>query len=574
LSKFIQRFGAILLIIGATFVVYAPALRNGFVWDDTALALRDPLIRSWRLIPEGFRHFLFVDATGSNFYRPLQRLTFTADYALWGFEHPGGWHFTSVALHAAAAVALYAFLRRWLGEERRHWWLGAALLWAIHPLHTSAVTYVAGRADLLAALCGFIGLWFALGEGKRSQFYAALCLLGALLSKESGGMFLVVWLLFLGWRRVHRSTWTQAASALVVVLAVYLPLRFTAHKTPPPPSQPTPLSARPILATRAVAEYAGLFLAPVNLRMERDVATRPTETPAASHAMALRREAQTLLGALLIVGLIAWFRRADSDTRLALLAATVVYLPISNITPLNATVAEHWLYVPSAFLLAACSRGALGRVGGTAQRAVVTGVAIWALLLAVRTWVRQADWRDQRTFLTRTIAAGGDSARMHVNLGNLEAGEVHPDRAMAEYEVALQREPDLSFAHFAVASVQLKLGKFAETRAALDRAEKAPGLEAEKLTLRTALDFAEKKIDPVPGYRAAADLEPLNWPLRQRYLGALAVTGRQPEAVKELRTFLTTQDFRAEPWLLLAKLVPDLAEAARAEARRRDARLP
>src|SRR6201994_2675174 len=84
--KNLQRIGACLLIIVATLLVYAPAQRNGFVWDDTALVWRDPLIRSWRLIPEGFRHFLFIDATASNFYRPLQRLTLTADYALWGLR--------------------------------------------------------------------------------------------------------------------------------------------------------------------------------------------------------------------------------------------------------------------------------------------------------------------------------------------------------------------------------------------------------------------------------------------------------------------------------------------------------
>src|SRR6187402_3228020 len=106
------RAVAIFVIITATFVVYWPALRNGFVWDDTALVLRDPLIRSWRLIPEGFRHFLFIDATGSNFYRPMQRLSFTIDYALSAFT-AADWHFTSIALHAAAAAALYAMLRRW-----------------------------------------------------------------------------------------------------------------------------------------------------------------------------------------------------------------------------------------------------------------------------------------------------------------------------------------------------------------------------------------------------------------------------------------------------------------------------
>jgi hypothetical protein len=67
------------------FFIYAPASRNGFVWDDTPV-LRDPLIQSWRLIPEGFNHFLFVDATASDFYRPIQMLTYTLDYAAFAFQ--------------------------------------------------------------------------------------------------------------------------------------------------------------------------------------------------------------------------------------------------------------------------------------------------------------------------------------------------------------------------------------------------------------------------------------------------------------------------------------------------------
>ncbi len=595
------------MIIAVAFVAYAPALRNGFVWDDTALVLRDPLIRSWRLIPEGFRHFLFLDATASNFYRPLQRLTFTADYAAWGFANPGGWHFTSIAIHAAAAVALYALLRRWLGEERRRWALGIALVWAIHPLHTSAVTYISGRADPLAALCGFTGLWFALRAEKRAQLYAALCFLGALLSKESGGVFLLIWLALIAWRRVP----PRAVILAVGVLAIYLPLRLTANKTPPPQSTPTPLIARPILAARAVAEYTGLLIAPVNLRMERDVATRPSATPEASRKNARLRECQTLLGALLIAGLIAWFRRADRDTRFALLAAAIAYLPISNITPLNATVAEHWLYVPSAFLLAAIglakTRARIGRDGcpqpsaqadkrassttltaedrgpylplSTPQRCAIALALVWTSCLATRTWLRQPDWRDQRTFLTRTIAAGGDSARMHVNLGNLEAAEAHPDRALAEYAEALRRDPKLSFAHLGIAAAQLKLRHFAEARAALDRADESPSLEAEKLQLRAALDHADWKMSPVFAYGCATEFARLNWPIYRRYVTALAQFENTSAAASELRSFLETQDFRADSWLLLAELYtrmnqPALAKVARAEARKRDVRLP
>ena len=100
---------AALLILFCAVAVYLPALRNGFVWDDTALVLRDPLIRSWRLIPESFNHFLFVDATASDFYRPIQRLTYTLEYGLFAFN-PTACHFDNILLHGAAAVALFFLL--------------------------------------------------------------------------------------------------------------------------------------------------------------------------------------------------------------------------------------------------------------------------------------------------------------------------------------------------------------------------------------------------------------------------------------------------------------------------------
>jgi hypothetical protein len=59
-----KKAGASFLLIVFALVSYWPALRNGFVWDDQALILRDPLIRSWRLIGEAF-HFLFTDAPSS-----------------------------------------------------------------------------------------------------------------------------------------------------------------------------------------------------------------------------------------------------------------------------------------------------------------------------------------------------------------------------------------------------------------------------------------------------------------------------------------------------------------------------
>src|SRR5205809_3879681 len=103
-----QRMIICALLVVLIFAAHAPALRTTFVWDDTALVLRDPLIRSWRLIPEGFNHFLFLDATASDFYRPMQRLVYTIVYAAAGFR-PFAYHLNSILWHAAAAIALFFF---------------------------------------------------------------------------------------------------------------------------------------------------------------------------------------------------------------------------------------------------------------------------------------------------------------------------------------------------------------------------------------------------------------------------------------------------------------------------------
>ena len=199
-----KRFAIAAILLGVA-AAYGPALRDGFVWDDTALILRDPLIRSWRLIPEGFNHFLFVDATASDFYRPVQRMVYTIDYAAFSFS-PTGYHFTNIVVHAGAAIALLFFAEELLllfgmGLQQSRWISsGVALVWSIHPIHSAAVIYVSGLADPLAALFGFSGCYMLLRSRLLPLRHALFpWLLGATmafslaaLSKESGLIFPIV----------------------------------------------------------------------------------------------------------------------------------------------------------------------------------------------------------------------------------------------------------------------------------------------------------------------------------------------------------------------------------------------
>lgn len=237
------------LVFFATLGVYLPSLANGFVWDDQALVLRDPLIRSWRLGSEGFDHFLFLDATGSNFYRPLQRLTYIFDYQFFFFD-PWGYHLSSIVLHALSAGALFlmarAFMARFSPAGIATFWpaLATALIWAVHPLHTSAVTYVSGRADPLAALFCFLGLTVALNALRNPlvnwrEFMAGLCFLLAAFSKELGIISFGLWLITLAWARASTARLITAVVISASALGVYTFMRMKAERLDPPPATPS-----------------------------------------------------------------------------------------------------------------------------------------------------------------------------------------------------------------------------------------------------------------------------------------------------------------------------------------------
>jgi Tfp pilus assembly protein PilF len=569
-----------LLVAVLVFVAYAPALRNGFVWDDTALILRDPLIRSWRLIPEGFQHFLFTDATASDFYRPIQRLTYTLDYAAFAFR-PIGYHLTSILCHLAAALALFLLARELLAlfgiEERKRRCIAflATLAWAIHPVHTAAVVYVSGRADPLAAAFGFFGLFAGIRslQANGTKRWVLLFATGALfllsaLSKETGIVFLVLWCAIL----LLKKKWTEFLPATVVtlfVVVIYLSLRLPAEHVPAPTLHPpAPLLVRPILAARAFAEYAGLILLPINLHMDRDVETHPEG--AASANIAAWRELQTLLGILLAAGAAYWLmrsRRQDAAIFSCLVLAAISYLPVSGIFVLNATIAEHWIYLPTAFLfLAAClaiSRFSISNI--------VLGpvLAVWLIFLGARTWIRTLDWKDQRTFLERTLASGGDSARMLINLAGLELKEGQLDSARKHLALALSQEPDQPLAILNLASVALRQDEFTAARGLLNRALKMPLIEARTHELLAVLEYRENgKID-LSEFQTAARTGPPNWAIEKRYVEALDQSGATPVAIAELKSCLTTQWYRAESWQLLSELLSKAGqgtEAAEAKA--------
>jgi hypothetical protein len=593
----VKRSLAALFLCISVLATYAPVVRDGFVWDDTALVLRDPLIRSWRLIPEGFNHFLFVDATASDFYRPIQRLTYTLDYIAFAFA-PLPYHITNLLIHAGAAVALLFFADELLlafgvSAHRRKWIAaGTALVWALHPIHTAAVVYISGRADPLAALFGFLGCYLIL-RSRVVPARALLLLAGAFaafllsaLSKESGLIFPVV-ALALALLVRDKKTFLTTLVVSAFVAAIYLSLRQAAeHTATPATSHSAPLAMRPITMARAVAEYAGLIALPLNLHMDREIDARPGGSSERTMNAFAAREMQTLLGIVLIGGLVFWGWRAykrNSPAWKLLLLGGLTYLPVSGLIALNASVAEHWIYVPTAFLFLATALSLTELIADHRLRPRLAGVfsvalACWMGFLAVRTCLRTMDWIDQRTFLERTITAGGNSPRMLINLGGLELSEGHLDRAKAILNTALAEEPDQPLGVINLAVVALRQNDYKTARALALRATRMPWVDAQAHELIAVLDNKENRPVNRLRLRLAARTGAPNWNIEKRYVLFMAESGATDAAIRELETCLQTQWYRAESWQLLEQLLtrirmPNQAAIAREQAAAYDVHL-
>lgn len=482
--------GAPLLFLAVTLAIYAPVLGGQFVWDDHYLVAGNGLIRSPVFLLEVFRHTLFGGE--SNFYRPVQTLTYLWDYHWWGLN-PFGYHLTSTLVHALDGCLLFALLRRilpgWtLGMGARtpatdRLALAVALLWVVHPVHSAAVAYIAGRADSLAM--GFcVGAWLlcgrALASPGRPLARAGLaagafgCFLAGLCSKEIS----CVWLaLFAGWlftaRPTPRGRWLALAGGLFAV-GVYLCLR---HLPPPAPTPPPPPGTVPrwVLMLRALGDDGRLLLFPDRLYMERQVFAAPglvnPADPAYYHALAV-------LGALVLAAFaVGTFLPGRGRTLRWVGAAWFVagFLPVSNLLPLNASIAEHWLYLPSVGFLLFLTGAALDvpwpRLSPRLARpqAATAAVALLAGALGGRTWLRAHDWTDSLTFYRQTIRDGGDFPRMREGLAIvcLEGGD--PVQAAALLSDLVAGHPQAFSARINLATIPLRTGRLDEGRSAFEK---------------------------------------------------------------------------------------------------------
>jgi hypothetical protein len=168
------------------------------------------------------------------FFRPLFILSYLIDTKIWG-ARPFGFHLTNVVFHSLNAFLTYALSLlivedlKLTGVTRRMIAIGAGSLFLLHPSHTEAVSWISGRADLLATFFCLVSLLSYLGyvrSQRTSQLVLSLTSFAlALLAKESAiclPFLIVVVELFIGTLRKDGKTLRQFLKVIALYFSILL----------------------------------------------------------------------------------------------------------------------------------------------------------------------------------------------------------------------------------------------------------------------------------------------------------------------------------------------------------------
>ena len=477
------------------FLVYYPALSNGFVWDDHKAFQFYPFYVDIQYLWRAFTEPLVFSP---DYYRPLTSSTYILQNYFFGL-HPAGLHFVNLALHAGNAtligLVLYRLLVRWNRNELAVWLpLVGGAIYVLHPVLIEPVTWISDRFDLLVAFFLLLALYFDLSIRNsiwRSIGVGAVFFL-ACLSKEMALSIAVgfpFWHLAVNHEKARRPAtllhtfysrgdlWVYVSIFLFGV--VYLVLRFNAlgHFVSEGGSYESLGSVwqRILLVSRSYLEYGSLLLFPYFSLSP----VHPVKLPADPTSL------QNLVSLVLLVGIPAYAiyavpkKPASAWLTLMLL---VCLLPISNIVPLNRPAAaffsESYLVLPAAVFVLLLMAFIVDLVEParfketTFRNGLFAGIFVWFLLCIFIVRSTLPLWKNDLTLWSWAAIKAPGSTVAQNNLAStlLDLKRYREARDVAHRAIELEPGAAMSWDTYGVALINL--GKKDEGKAALQKATK------------------------------------------------------------------------------------------------------
>jgi tetratricopeptide (TPR) repeat protein len=428
----LKKYLPVFFIIILGFLVYANSLHGEFVSDDIPAIVENPFISQPMRYLLGPSHFL----------NSLNYLIAKHD--------PFVYHLTNVLLHIINSILVFYFLRLFFDTTASV--LGACLF-VVHPVHAEAVSWVSGRPYLIITLFIFIPYFFYLSATKTFNSHNELNLKAYLLSLLIFTYFLLgntstnllfPFLLILSDLTFQRwqKTWRLWIPFLAITGLRIITLRgaivgrvaFVANDF-----------GGPVAWTNPLINFSYSFFSHLALLFWPDKLTLYHEPV---HLSSLTFKIDMVILFFLLLGLPFIFKKAKEllfAMGIFILFLAHTYSPF-KICPL---VAERYLYFPSVFLSIIL---AFYWERVISKNKEFKGFGLVLLILAIsayalRTLIRNEDWKTPGRFWRATAEVSPDNARARNSLGMVYWREKELQKAVAECSKAVALNPNYAKAY-------------------------------------------------------------------------------------------------------------------------------
>nr|CAD7590584.1 unnamed protein product [Timema genevievae] len=459
---------------------YYNSLNCGFVFDDIS-AIKDnrdlrPHMPLKNIFYNDFWGTPIHKEQSHKSYRPLCVLTFRWNYAVHQLE-PMGYHLVNIILHSIVCLMYYRMCSMFLPEVSS---FVAAMLFAVHPIHTEAVTGVVGRAETLSSvffLAAFILYTKATRRkrvtGWRPLLLSMLCVLTAMLCKEQGititGICAVYELI------VAQKRLTVLAVATVCLLMIRLQIMgsrlpvFTRFDNPasvaPPPS-------RQLSYNYLISVNLWLLFFPCDLCCDWTMGTVPLVSSFLDPRNLATLISYAALLLLMYTAVVTDNRQQATLIIMSLAFLILPFLPASNLFfPVGFVVAERILYIPSMGL---CMLVAYGWTQLAHKRCKKMAWLLLGVLLLVhgcKTYSRNLDWENEYTIFMAGLKVNQRNAKLFNNVGHALEGQGRFDEALDYFQKAVRVQEDDIGAHINVGRTYNHLKMFKEAEDAYLKAK-------------------------------------------------------------------------------------------------------
>jgi len=444
-EKKILLSAAAVFIIVSCLVVYMPAMKGGFIWDDDTYITQNSLIAA----PDGLYRIWFSKEQPSQYF-PLVYTIFRLEHKLWGFN-PLGYHITNIILHIINSLLLWRLLRL---LDVPGAWLAAAIF-ALHPVQVESAAWITERKNVLMTFFFLLSLlaWMRFMEKPAVYFYfvSLVFYILALFSKTTActlpaALVLILWMKNI---LIDKRRWQQITPYVVLGLVMGIFVVWREHYilgTSRLRLELNPVE-RLLLAARALWFYIGKLLWPTKLTFSYP-----------KWDISWMQPVQYLwLIAWAIVGWCMWHWRERLGR--GVIAGIVFFVAtlspmlgfISLYTFRYTYVADHYQYVASIGLIAiivalGCRAAAKIRLLPIAAVIILAGYGILA-------WRQCHIYKNAETLWQDTLAKNPNCWIAHNNLGLMLQSAGKYEEAQNHYQQSLQTQPDNAEAHNNMGSI-------------------------------------------------------------------------------------------------------------------------